>query len=356
LKQHAEKILGNLACLRALKLQKIRGKRICRKTSMAFSAEMAGIDNLDILDIPNLREKNGSVGNSPSASAYYLDRINENETTVLTYLVTAMNPDGGFPNATPFDVFEKTWSLWSFGLSSSWETETLQKFTEPLDYLSKTWLTGQGVGFSAHYSVPDGDCTSIVYAVLKRFGYNVDIETVCSYEEADCFRCFHSEAGVSYSTNLHVLIALGEAGLDGKHPSVKKVLNFLEQQTQPFLRDKWHSSPYYATSRLAIACAKYHPELTQKTIDWMIKTQRKDGSWGYYVSTAEETGFCLQALCVWQKLTAKVPTDVIKKGRQWLEMNFDGPYQSLWLGKALYAPELVVRATVLGAMAQAREI
>ena len=66
-----------------------------------------------------------------------------------------------------------------------------------LDALMAAWKPGKGVGFSAGYSVTDGDDTIITYDVLNRFGYEVDIESVLSFEEESYFRCYDLEVGIS---------------------------------------------------------------------------------------------------------------------------------------------------------------
>ena len=41
----------------------------------------------------------------------------------------------------------------------------------------------------------------------------------------------------------------------------------------------------------------YDDNLCQESVKWILKTQKSDGSWGFFgFSTAEETAYCLQAL------------------------------------------------------------
>ena len=84
--------------------------------------------------------------------------------------------------------------------------------------------------------------------------------------------------------------------------------------------------------------------------DWILETQNLDGSWGYYVPTAEETAYCLQALLVWQRGGKSVPNDQIQRGLDWLAAHTQPPYPPLWIGKSLYAPEFVVRSAILSAL------
>ena len=72
IKQQGERILGRLAKQRKIKLDLIKDKKINRYITASFSSEMAGQDGISMLDIENLQEPNGSVGHSPSATAYYV--------------------------------------------------------------------------------------------------------------------------------------------------------------------------------------------------------------------------------------------------------------------------------------------
>jgi halimadienyl-diphosphate synthase len=161
------------------------------------------------------------------------------------------------------------------------------------------------------------------------------------------------EANPSVSTNIHILGALREAGYEAHHPTVQKVIAFLQQiqGQQPFWYDKWHTSPYYPTAHAIIISAGYCPDLAAKAVNWLLKTQHEDGSWGTYLSTAEETAYCLQALAVWRQCGGRVPPNAIQRGQTWLLKNIKGPYPSLWIGKSLYCPELVVYSSILSALA-----
>src|SRR5512145_2054440 len=222
IKNQGDRILGRLSKQRAKKLSYLRGKMISRNVTMAFSAEMAGIDGQHMLDIENLQESNGSVGVSPSASAYFATYIKRGDGAALKYLRSVIKPDGGMPNVSPFDVFEIAWTLWNLSLIPGLKKNV--KLGPHLDFLSKAWQPKRGVGFAAGYSVKDSDDTGLVYDTLLRFGIEKDLASVLIYEEKDHFRCFDLEANPSISANIHVLGALGQAGLDQKNSSVQKVL------------------------------------------------------------------------------------------------------------------------------------
>jgi halimadienyl-diphosphate synthase len=225
----------------------------------------------------------------------------------------------------------------------------LQSF---LDFLSKSWQPGLGIGFATEYSVKDSDMTSFVFDTLARFGIYKDVESILAYEEDNCFRCYPLEANPSISANIHVLGALRQAGFDKQHPSVQKIVNFLKQVkgSSPFWIDKWHSSPYYTTSHAIIACAGYANELVEDAVGWLISTQYANGAWGTYFPTVEETAYAMQAVWSWNANSGKVDPSCLKKAATWLEDNMDEPYPPLWIGKCLYNPNNVIRSAVISAL------
>jgi halimadienyl-diphosphate synthase len=351
IKNQANRILGRISRQRSVKLAYLRENMISRRVTMAFSAEMAGVDGKHMLDVDNLQESNGSVGVSPSATAYFAAYIKKGDAGALKYLHSIMKSDGSFPNVAPFDVFEIGWALWNLSLIPGLAKHN--KLQPHLDFLSNAWVPKRGVGFAAGYSVKDSDDTGLVFDTLLRFGIEKDLGSVLSYEEKDHFRCFELEANPSTSANIHVLGALGQAGLDMKSSSVQKVVRFLQRirGTNPFWVDKWHSSSYYATSHAVIASAGIANDLVKDSVDWIMSSQNKDGSWGSYLKTAEETAYAIQALWIWNEKVAKVPRAVMTKGARWLAENMDKPFPPLWIGKCLYSPNLVIRSAVISALA-----
>jgi len=354
IKGQGDRILGRLSKQRAKKLSYLKGKMISRHVTMAFSAEMSGKDGQHMLDIENLQEKDGSVGVSPSATAYFATYIKKGDEASLNYLRNTRNADGGMPNVAPFDVFEIAWTLWNLSLIP--DLGHADKLKPHLELLSNAWQPKLGIGFASGYSVKDSDDTSLVYETLLRYGIEKDIASVLGYEEDDHFRCFDLEVNPSISANIHVLGALAQSGLDKRNSSVEKVLGFLHRSRDkhlPFWADKWHSSPYYATSHAIIACANIDNNLVGESVEWILKTQNRDGSWGTYLPTAEETAYAIQALWVWDQKVARIPNNVLKNGARWLREHMDNAYPPLWIGKCLYSPNLVIRSAVISALALA---
>ncbi len=351
IKQQGERILGRLARQRKIKLNLIKDKKINRYITASFSSEMAGQDGQAMLDIENLREANGSVGHSPSATAYYVIYLNQQDEDALNYLRT-VSQNGGVPDLIPFDVFETSWTLWNLSLCSGWDEEIIRGFEPFLNFLYKNWKPNEGIGLSIGYSIPDGDDTSLVYEVLSKFGQAPDIDSVLAFEEEEHFRTYHFEANSSRSVNIHSLGALRTSGFDIGHPTIQKLLRYLQSTkiSDAYWVDKWNLSPYYTTSHAIIACAGFADYLVESSIDWILSTQNPDGSWGQHGSTAEETAYALQALNIWKQKGGQVSQDAIKKGVIWLESHREPPYAPLWIGKGLYCPTNVVKSAIISAL------
>jgi halimadienyl-diphosphate synthase len=355
IKRQGDRILGRLSKQRAKKLSYLKENMISRNVTIAFSAEMAGTDGKHMLDLENLQENNGSVGLSPSATAYFVTYIKRSDEASLKYLRSTAKSDGGLPNVAPFDVFEIAWSLWNLSLIPG--LEVTAKLQPHIDFLSEAWIPRRGVSFATNYSVKDSDDTVITYSTLLRFGIEKDLASVLAYEEKDHFRCFNLEVNPSISANIHILHALRQSGLDQKNSSVQKIIHFLRKAKgeHPFWADKWHSSAYYPTAHAIMACAGFANDLVAESVEWLLKSQNANGSWGTYIPTAEETAYALQALWSWNENVASIPKAVFSNGAHWLQEHLDGPYPPLWIGKCLYNPQLVIRSAVISALALASQ-
>jgi halimadienyl-diphosphate synthase len=344
-------VVEHLAPKRSAKLAVLPDGMINRFVTLGFSAEMAGSDGIQLLDVENLQQSDGSVSYSPSATAYFALTVRQGDPDALRYLERTVE-DGCAPNVAPFDVFETAWVLWNLKFLTM--DERMESLCERhLDFLKDNWVPQKGMGFASDYAPKDGDCTSITYDVLTHYGRAVDLEGVLRFESPFYFRCFDLESNPSISTNAHVLGALGEAGLDGEHPAVEKAVHFLREirAGARFWHDKWHASPYYTTGLAIITCMDYDEGIAGEAVEWILETQNEDGSWGYYQKpTAEETAYCLQALAIWDQSRKGVPGSVLDRGASWLREHLEPPYPPLWIGKCLYCPALVVRSAILSAL------
>jgi halimadienyl-diphosphate synthase len=357
IKQQGDRILGKLSQQRSMKMEKLKGLKINRHLTAIFSTEMAGKDSLHLLDLNNLQEPNGSVAYSPASTAYYLLALNPEDTSALNYLQKAIK-DGGAPFVKPFDIFERCWVLWNYTLLDGVDDEMRQLIIPHLEHIKNNWSPAKGVSFTQECALFDSDDTSVSFHSLNHFGYSMDENALLGYEEENHFRCYHYEINPSIGVNAHILHALKGIGYEKDHPTVCKILKFLHDTKigDTYWFDKWHISPYYITSHIIICCCGYDNELCQSAINWIIKNQREDGSWGYYQnSTAEETAYSLQALKYWQKQGGHISKKIITEGGSWLRKNSSPPFPWLWIGKALYYPYIIVQSVILSALALIEE-
>jgi halimadienyl-diphosphate synthase len=359
IKQQKDRILGRMKQLREQKMSKLAGMKINRHFTPAFSCEMAGKDGHAVLDVENLQESNGSIANSPSATAYFVSHVKEGDTEALEYL-RSVPRERGLPFAYPFNVFERAWIIWNLSLSATLASNPeIQQAMEPhLSFLQNTWRQGQGIGFADSYTPCDADDTAVAHEMLGKYKNFSDEAALRQYEGKEYFHCYPLEANPSVSANIHILGALKQAGLEKTHPMAQKGLFFLRtaRTTNGYWHDKWHISPYYSTSHMVIAALGYADELCRDAIEWMINTQKLDGSWGSFgESTAEETAYCIQALMFWQIQKGNINKSIIERASRWLEDHFEKPYPSLWIGKALYCPKFVVKSSILSALVLAKE-
>lgn len=352
LQQQGNHILSRLSRLRQAKLSRLDGLRINRELTIAYSAEMAGPDCQHLLDVDRLQESNGSIAHSPSATAYFVSLVRQGDSAALQYLHSAMTPDGGAPMAAPFDVYERAWVLWNLALAGPLDPEIRALCQPHLSELESAWTARRGVGFGKGYSVKDADDTSLVQSVFYDFQRPLDLDAVFSYEEQEHFRCYALEANPSVSANIHILDVLRKVGCQKYDPPVQKIINFLRRNRtdRGYWLDKWHISPFYTTSHAVIALMDFDPDLAQSGIEWILASRNSNGSWGFYLPTAEETAYALQALSIWNRHGGRVPPEIIRSGAVWLEDHAQPPYPPLWIAKSLYYSEWVIRAEILSAL------
>lgn len=350
-----ETILSRLAEPRRKKLERLEkhGHKIDRNITLSFSIELAGDDSISLLDAENLQEENGSIGVSPSATAYFAAHVRPGDRAALDYLNrTQASLDGGLPNVAPFNVFERAWVLRNLFLSSGGSiTPDLLALAQPhVEFLRSAW-TPTGVSYTAGLATTDADDSAITYAVLNSFDCNVEETPLLAYEEEEHFRCFYLEIAPSISANIHVAGALRQAGYAKEHPAFQKILGFLERtRKHSYWADKWHLSPYYTTAQAILSLGECASDLVGPAVQWLIDTQRPLGGWGQFGPSPEETAYALQALTTWKRQGMSVPIETLRRGQEWLIVHRAEPNPALWIGKCLYCPDLVVRSAVLSAL------
>lgn len=359
IKRQGDRILGRLTKQREAKLAVLKNRKIDRTMTAAFSAEMAGTDAQSMLDLNNLQEADGSISHSPSATAYYLAQIRQDDAAALAYLRGVVDENGGTPMAMPFEICERAWVLWNLSFLGNLDKEVKALCQPHLDALLQSWRPLHGVGFTRDHSVTDGDDTSLTFDVLSRFGHKLDFETLLQFEERDHFRCYPLEITNSVSTNVHFLGALRQMGLKENHPLTQKVIQYLfkTRTFDSFWFDKWQTSPLYTTAHTIMICSDFYKPLIENSIAWLLAKQNPDGSWGHYnVPTAEETSYALQALAVWKRYGGKIDPKVLSRGLRWLNEHADAPRPHLWIAKSLNYSEWIIQTELVTARALVEEV
>ncbi len=324
------------------------------KSTISFSLEFLG----DYLDVARARETlllpNGSIANAVASTAYFAARTQDDDPLVyLSYLVDFYGGTS-VPFGYPFEVYERNWVI--YNLYQAGLLEQVSTYVAPhLEYLYQAWGE-RGLAFSVESPLQDLDDTAVGYLLLKKGGFEVDPKAFTFYERDSHFECYPYEMDASIGANAHVLEALVAFPHPRQEELVEKLLAYLQSQKArgAYWFDKWHVSPYYATTQVIFAIAPLDRELIEDSIQWIEGTQRPDGGWGFYgFTTLEETALALQGLLAYARSGGKVSAEIIRRGASFLQrgVEADNDLPALWIAKGLYCPPLVVRSILLGAMA-----
>ena len=100
----------------------------------------------------------------------------------------------------------------------------------------------------------------------------------------------------------------------------------------------------------------YDRQLAETAIQWILRTRDPRGSWGFFMPTAEETAYALQALCFWAMNGGSVPRALIKQSAAWLVDHMQMPFPPLWIAKTLYYSEWIVRSEIISALVLAEKV
>lgn len=301
---------------------------------------------------------NGSLGNSPAATSYYLLQGGDDH-RAIEYLKNLLVQNQHAICLYPSYSFELAWVLHALSfcngpLENLVDTSTWGKL--------QSYLGEQGTGLDPTFGIEDGDCTSVTMWLLARTGHQVNPTILSRFEDKKgVFRTYDFERNVSVGTNVHILEALS---LLPEYPNVNQVrdsiLAFLlaNRIFDTYWVDKWHASPYYATTHVLVGIVRSAPKALDgcyRTVEWLTHTQREDGSWGFFnQGTAEETAYALIAL-ISCSAHFSIDAEVLHRGASFLyhkilNEHSEYYYPPLWLGKPLYMPHGIVRASILSAL------
>ena len=332
---------------------------------MLYSPYISTVLSLEFLGASGDPEKmqkalttNGSLGNSPAATAYYMTVCPEMDLNALGYLESVRSHMDYIIPFYPFRTFELSWALNNLTMSGVPVAEFAP--TSMWKELSAA-IAPRGVGFDPSFRIPDGDTTSACCRILLNAGYAVDPLILAQFEDREkhIFRTYHYERNPSISTNIHALDALQMLPDYPNHHEVREqiILMLLERRMyKMYWVDKWHASPYYATAHALLALlqeGEYLAHACSLTVDWILHTQKADGSWGFFEQgTVEETAYAMLALLGYHRREA-VDTEVLHRGAAYLaaaHQGADSTYTPLWIVKCLYAPYDIIRSAVLSAL------
>lgn len=342
------------------------------RTTVAHSLEFLG-DQADLAGLRTTQAANGAIGNSPAATAFYYTLSGDAQ--ALTYLEECIARTDGVmaPVLHPCETFETLWSAYHLHLAGI-PSQVLLDQAERVA-LRQALATG-GVSLSPSFPIPDADDTAVALLLLHDLGEPTDVRVLDSFARPDGhYVTFPFERHSSVGVNVHVLHALSSLpGHPERHAAIDQLLDYLADQQCDgmYWLDKWHISPYYATSHALCVLSQLparHQLAAQPLItcsaEWLRQTQNPDGSWGFYgQATAEETAYAVLGLAT-MSAGERSPRDRQRclAGVRYLDgvmasasTSDDDCFPPMWIDKCLYRPTLVVRTVIVAAQALGKRL
>ncbi|MBF8189309.1 hypothetical protein ITP53_26960 [Nonomuraea sp. K274] len=304
----------------------------------------------------------GTIGASPAATAAWLGSGPPSDAdSARSHLEAVVTRYGGpVPVGLPITVFERGWVL-------SWLARAGIPAEVPPEMVADLRAAIGPAGTPAGPGLPaDADTTSVALHALALHGMARDPESLLAFDAGTHFCTWQGEDGFSISVNAHVLDAFGayaatRADRAGAYAEVRERLAGLlaERQRQDgSWDDRWHASPYYATLSCVLALGEYggpgRAPAVARAREWVVGTQRPDGSWGRWEGTPEETAYAVQALLLPEAAAGRRVGERFERaavrGHEFLQRTGGmADYPPLWHDKDLYTPIAVVRAAILAA-------
>lgn len=307
----------------------------------------------------------GTVGASPAATAAWLGGpdggpADAEAMSARRFLAEVIRRGGGpVPCAAPITVFERSWVL-SGLIRAGLAPIVPGGLVRSLSAAVRVAGAATGPGLPA-----DADTTSVVLYTLARLGEPTSVRSLWRYDTGIHFCTWVGEDGCSVSTNAHLLEAMGCGVAAGSTRAgarrlavTRRLSGWLADRQQPGGQwyDRWHASPYYATACAALALDRYGSgpaavRAVSRAVDWVLDTQRADGSWGRWGGTVEESAYAMQVLLATTGTDRERIGAAVARGYAYLvEAAGQGDDPPLWHDKDLYAPYSIVRSATLAAM------
>ena len=274
------------------------------------------------------------------------------------YLRSVTDRYGGAaaPGPEPAELFERAWVLHNVALAWPESPATAGNWSQVVASLHLAFSSAQRKRRLGQ-PLPDPAASAMVFRVLAWAGACPGPDALCAiHERTPPLDDLPYAPASSVGANVHLLGALRAApAFDGREAAIRKAVGFLARTGagDRFWVDGRHASPYYATANAVMALGA-GLSLTEEAVGWIERTQRPDGSWGFFESsTLEETAYCVQALACHRRAGGQIRPEAIEMGAGWLERARPQgipAYEPLWVGTTLYAPTWVVHSAVLSAL------
>ncbi len=280
-------------------------------------------------------EKLPNLNCSPSATAWLYSLSGKEEQK--KYLRLCLTENKFIPTLYPLENFGTAWILFSHKLVG-------RENKKEIEFIKSQWGDG-GVGLSRLFPFIDLDTTAVAFKVLEKDDYQVFEQ----FEADEYFVCYEHERVPSVGANIHLLDAIKNINTEKTNSWKEKILTYLKKEMieNSYWLDKWHLSPYYITSHAVVALHNLDDQLKNKSIEWILKTQKLDGSWGFQeTGTCEETAYCVLALYHVNQGNKNI-SEAISRGIKYLKNNFSTySYPELWVGKVLYCHVGVAKSAI----------
>lgn len=311
---------------------------------------------------------NGSMCNSPSATAFILSNKNlnfGNRKRAKLYLEFVCK-ENLFPvKIFPLDLVEVMGVLLYSSMDNRFQIENSMDLIERLLINFKSNLF---VPAASTFPIVDLDDTFIGHILVNKFGFdNVKFPNIEKYECENYYSTYLNETDLSLSTQIH---ALWYAVLSKDEKIFNKSLNYLQNihSGNEFMNwsDKFVPSPWYSILHLILALSEYIDEnlwtkIIDKVVHWIRTKQNQNGSFGVFrendntLGTIDETAQVLLIIETlgkkWNIIFEKIlVSNAIHYIQQRLINNLDnsGP---TWMGKAgLFISKPILESTLISSL------